>query len=160
MSLSIEPTVLLDGHPFFSQHVSDRSIPTLSFRRVRTYSLYGVVSLCVHFLFALTLHILGTISFSTSTHLTGSPPYISSEQHLVGRTATTYMVLWWCGQWPFFWWEQVTTMPSFGDLWSQRRGQRGMLDPPFFLLTKDTVLHGRCQCLFFCMVMSNYGINC
>ena len=43
MSLSIEPTVLLDGHPFFSQHVSDRFIPTLSFCRVRTYPLYGVV---------------------------------------------------------------------------------------------------------------------
>ena len=159
MSLSIEPKVLLDGHPFFSQHVSDRSIPTLSFRRVRTYSLYGVVPLCVHFLFALTLHILGTISFSSSNHLTGSPPYISCEQHPVGWTATTYMVLWRC-QWPYLWWEQATTMPSFGDLRSQRRGRRGMLDPHCFLLTKDTVLHGRCQRPFFCMVMRNYGIDC
>ena len=88
------------------------------------------------FLFALSLHILGTLTFSISTHLTGSPSYISCEQHPVGRRATTYMVLWRCGQLPYFWWEQATTMPSFGDLWSQRRGQRGMMDPQFIFTNK------------------------
>ena len=58
------------------------------------------------------------------------------------------------------WSEQATTMLSFGDLRSHSRGQRGMLDPLFFLLTKDTVLHGRCQRPFLCMVMSNYSIDC
>ena len=160
MSLSIVPTVLLEGHPFFPQHVSDRSISTLSFCRVRSYSLIWSSSFVRSFRFVLTLHILSTITFSTSTHLNGSTPYISCKQHLVRRTATTYMVLWQCCQWQYFWWEQATTMSSFGDLRSQRQGQRGMLDPYFFLVTKDMVLDGRCQPPFFCIVMSNYRMNC
>ena len=36
-------------------------------------------------------------------------------------------------------------MPSYVDQLSQRRGQRGVLEDALILLTKDTVLHGRCQ---------------
>ena len=157
MTLSIKATVLLDGPPFFPQCVSDRVIPTLILGRVRTYSRYGVVPLCVH-LSSLWLCIISMILF-TSTYLTGLPPYISCKQHPVGWTATTYMLLSRCGQWLYFWRDLGTTMASFGDLRSQLRGQVGMLDPLFFLLTKDTVLHGRCQLRFFCMVISNYGMN-
>ena len=36
-------------------------------------------------------------------------------------------------------------MPSYVDLRFQPRGLRGVLEHVFILLTKDTVLHGRCQ---------------
>ena len=36
-------------------------------------------------------------------------------------------------------------MPSYVDLRFQRRGLRGVLEDALILLTKDTVLHGRCQ---------------
>ena len=36
-------------------------------------------------------------------------------------------------------------MPSYVDLWFQRRGPRGVLEDALILLTKDTVLYGRCQ---------------
>ena len=44
-----------------------------------------------------------------------------------------------------FRWEQATTMPLYVDLRFQRRGPRGVLEHSCILLTKDTVLHGRCQ---------------
>ena len=37
----------------------------------------------------------------------------------------------------------------YGDVPSQRRDQNGMLTPPGILLTKYTLLYGRCQCLLF-----------
>ena len=36
-------------------------------------------------------------------------------------------------------------MSSYVDLWFQRRGPRRVLEDALILLTKDTVLHGRCQ---------------
>ena len=36
-------------------------------------------------------------------------------------------------------------MPSDADLGSQRRCPTGVLEDALVLLTKDTVLHGRCQ---------------
>ena len=36
-------------------------------------------------------------------------------------------------------------MPSYVDQLSQRRGPRGVLEDALILLTKDTVLHSRCQ---------------
>ena len=101
------------------------------------------------FLFALTLRILGTITFSPQPILLVRPLiYPANSIWSDGRRRRI-----WCygdaANDHFFWWEQATTMPSFGDLRSQRRGQRGMLDPHFFLLRKDTVLHGRCQRPFF-----------
>ena len=36
-------------------------------------------------------------------------------------------------------------MPSYVDLRFQRRGPRGVLEDALILLTKDIVLHGRCQ---------------
>ena len=44
-----------------------------------------------------------------------------------------------------FRWEQATTMPSYDDLRFQHRGPRGVLEDALILLTKDTLLHGRCQ---------------
>ena len=40
-------------------------------------------------------------------------------------------------------------MPSYVDLRFQRRGLRGVLEDALILLTKDKVLHGRCQRLTF-----------
>ena len=36
-------------------------------------------------------------------------------------------------------------MPSYVDLRFQSRGLRGVLEDALILLTKDIVLHGRCQ---------------
>ena len=36
-------------------------------------------------------------------------------------------------------------MPSYVEQQSQRQGLRGVLEDALILLTKDTVLHGRCQ---------------